>query len=512
MPTLSELKQKKETGIVDNPSDLKVLSKDDIRKVLPKKEEDNTAQQLLEEQLGDIDKIINSEKEATEKAQEDFINNNEDVLDDAIFDAPIEDIDSGIIHGEDADKVLQEAFKNAIEDENIQTVTEAVSNAQNTEYNESDLDDLLSELDDDMFDEEDEVDIDETEEKDEEEREEQRKLLKDVQTQVSNAIKPFNDIIDLKSFTVSKKPKRAARVLEATPQKPTASWVLLDSGVPFVCSALGAVEIEKLDPKKTNAQHGRIEALKQLYGTLFSHYESADKPKSLEEWLKTISYADQDNLLFGYYKATFGLSNLITYACEKCKTVKVENVPIENCIKYRDDETKEMVNKILNGDTSYKGKIYAKRIQVSDTMVVDIKNPSIYNIVFEFGILDNEFNRKFADVLGVAGYIDAIYEIDRVNGQLIPIEIKEDAKNLVKSVKRRIRAKVELLRNLTSDQYNILTTEIANIANNANRITYCQPEYTCKKCGFKIQEVEMSAQELLFIRHQLALIKNLSIE
>ena len=250
-----------------------------------------------------------------------------------------------------------------------------------------------------------------------------------------------------------------------------------------------------------------------MYGTLFSHYMSPNKPKSLEEWVKTISYSDQDNLLFGYYKATFGLSNLITYACEKCKTVKVKDVPIDKCVKYADEETKKEVENILKyGDSTHKGKIISELVQVSDKLAVSIRNPSIYTIVFEFGVLDPDFTNKFANVLGTVGYIEDIYEIDTVNGTLIPITVKEDKKNMTKTVKRKIRAKVQILRTLTPDQYNILTGKIAEIAKNADRITYCQPEYKCEKCGNEIAETVMTAQEMLFIRHQLALIQTLSVE
>ena len=127
-------------------------------------------------------------------------------------------------------------------------------------------------------------------------------------------------------------------------------------------------------------------------------------------------------------------------------------------------------------------------------------------------MLDADFTSKFANVLGTVGYIEDIYEIDTVNNQLIPIKIKEDPKNIAKSVKRRIRAKVQILRTLTPDQYNILIGKIADISKNADRITYCQPAYKCEKCGNEIAETEMTAQELLFIRHQLALIKTLSVE
>lgn len=524
MATLSELKQqKKESGIVENPDQLKVLTKEDMKKIIPPKKEENTAQDLLNAELSDIDSLIESQQQMVEKKKEEIVKENQEKIadiGDAIFDAPVEDIDAGIITGEDADKVLEEAFTAATqdikEDASIQAGVEAVNNVGKNQEKDPDLDNLLDDLnfEDDDDEDEDEYDIDDEDEDDDDEDEENRKkMLKDMKSQLTSIIKPFDNVVDLKAFTVAKKPKRATEVLKEAPVRNTASWVLLDSGVPFTCSSLGAVEIDNLDPNKLNEQNGRITGLKQLYGTLYSHYESPNKPKSLEEWLKTISFNDQDHLFFGYYKATFGLSNLITYACDSCNEVKIKETPIEDCVKYADDETKEEVENILKyGDPTHRGKIITKLVQVSDTLAVSIKNPSIYNMVFEFGVLEPEFTRKYADTLGVVGYIEDIYEIDLSNQQLIPIEIKEDPKNITKSVKRRIRAKVEILKNLRSDQYNLLNKAIMDLNKNSDRIKYRQPEYKCEKCGNEMEEIIMSAQSLLFTRHQLSLIGNLPDE
>lgn len=517
--SLSDLKQKKETGFVQNPETLKTLSASDLNKILPPKEDDSTPKEFLEKEFNDLDDdLAKREEEDEKKMQEAYDKIDEQEIDDAVFDVAVEDIDNGLVTPEEADKMLSEAFENATnaikEDENIKAGVEAVTNVNTETVPENmEIEDLLKELDDnDDFSEDDDSDVDIEEDEDKEEADE-KKMLKEMQTQVEDIIKPFNNIIDLKSFTISTKAKSVSKVLQNVEPGPTATWVLLDSGVPFTCTALGAVEIENLDPNKTNAQNGRIDALKQMYGTLFRHYTSPNKPEYLEQWVKTISYSDHDNLIFGYYKATFGNCNLITYACDKCKDVKIKEVPIEDCIKYKDDETKKEVQKILKyGDPSHKSEIKAKLIQVSDKLAVSIKSPSIYNIVFEFGVLEAEFTRKFADVLGTVGYIEDFYEIDVENQELIQIRVKEDPDNITKSVKRRIRSKVEVLKTLTPDQYQILTAEIAKLSMNAERISYCQPKYTCEKCGNIIEETEMTAQEMLFMRHQLALVKTLSIE
>ena len=526
--TLSDLKQKKESGFVQDPESLQTLSPEDLRKIAPKKEDTDEGSKLFLEELNSLDTDLIDRQTSSQKQIDEAYDKIDAEVEDAIFDANIEDADTMSQEETDAmlAKVYSEAAQAIKEDENIQAGVRAVESVKTNPVTPEnmEIDDLLKELDeDDKFDSDDDdiKDISEFSEdeniefEDEEESDEDtdKEMIKSIQNQVETIIKPFNNIIDLKSFSISTKARSATKVLKNIEPGPTATWVLLDSKTPFTCTALGAVEIQNLDPNKLNQQNGRIDALKQMYGTLFRHYASPNKPEHLEQWVKTISYSDHDNLIFGYYKATFGDANLITYACEKCKEVKIEDVPIENCVKYKDEATKEEVQHILKyGDPTHKSKIEGKLIQISDTLAAYIKSPSIYNIVFEFGVLDAEFTNKFADVLGTVGYIEDFYEIDVENQQLIPVKVKEDPTNITKSVKRRIRYKVEILKGLTPDQYQILTTEIAKLSQNAERISYCQPEYKCKQCEHVIPETEMSAQEMLFIRHQLALIKSLSLE
>lgn len=520
---LQELKQnnmQKESGMVDNPEELKPLSKDDLRKIMPNKsEEKDSPKQLINDELSGIDALMESEmKEANVKMEEE-VEKNKETLDDAIFDAPVEDIDAGLLTPEESEKALSDAFKNATnavkEDPNIKAGIDAVNNVgKSTETPENmDMEDFLKDLDmDEDDDDSDDVDVSEDDDDDEDE-EEQKQMLQSMKDQVNGKIKPFKNVIDLKGFKIATKAKAAVDVLKQVEAGPTATWVLMDSKSAFTCTALGAVEIENLDPEKLNVQNGRIDALKQMYGTLFRHYVSPNKPATLEEWVKTISFSDQDNLIFGYYKATFGMSNLLTYVCDKCKDVQIENVPIDKCVKYADAKTEAEVKNILNySDPTYKPEIKSTLIQVSDTLAVSVKSPSIYNIVFEFGVLDAKFTNKFADVLGTVGYIEDIFEIDPVNQTLIPIKVKEDPKNITLSVKRRIRTKVEILKSLTPDQYNVLLSQISEISKNSSRISYRQPAHECKKCHTKTDDIEMTAQNMLFTRHQLALIKNLSIE
>ena len=62
MAKLSDLKQNatkaKESGMVSNPESLRPLSKEDLRRIIPDKKEEGTPKEILENEIGDIDKLI----------------------------------------------------------------------------------------------------------------------------------------------------------------------------------------------------------------------------------------------------------------------------------------------------------------------------------------------------------------------------------------------------------------------------------------------------------------------
>lgn len=503
MATLADLKQKKESENNDKVvvtetkmDNLVPLSKDDLKKLRPNKEEER--KDMLSQDLGLLDEMIANEQLA---AEEQIAKRNaalKEEEDSAMFDEDDYVQESSSIGNVESKEIVE------VKDINLD------SDFNDEEDEDDDTADLsnIDELDSFLTDDEDEdiQDDDEDEDKDTE------KLISSIKNQLKVTKEPFKPL-NLSNFKISSKTKSTADMLKDIPKLNTASWVLMDSGKPFTCSALGAIEIQNIHPEIRNKQYGAIESLKVLYGVLFKHFESPNKPSTIEEWVKAIAYNDLDNIFFGMYKATFGKSNLITYQCNNCKEVKIKNVPLEECIKYYDNNAKDEVERILKyGDSTFENKIISNLIQLSDTLAVSVKSPSIYNIIFELSTIDEKFLNKYASVLSVTTFIENIYEIDSVNSSLIPITIKEDPKNITKSVKRRIRAKVELLKNLTSEQYDILLAEINSIDKHASSIQYIQPEHKCEKCGNVIAEVQTTAESMLFTRHQLALMKNSSVE
>lgn len=367
-------------------------------------------------------------------------------------------------------------------------------------FDKENTSDFLSDLD---FDENDDIynddDIEDVADDDDKEQ------IEKLKASVKETIIPVRNKVDLSQFTISKKPVSISKLLSIdTGKARVADWVLYAAKTPISISELRGPEIEKLDPSKSS--RNRLNTFKEIYTIIYNHIVDPNKPDTLEEWVKTVKFFDIQHIYFAIYKACFEGNNSIPYSCPECSETFMVDTIIDNMIKYKNDQVKEEVTKILKGDTTSTGEYPVELKQISDDYVVAIKDPSVYNIIFETAALDEAFTTKYNDLLGFISYIDAIYYIDRNTGSLCPIGIKHDPNNIVKTTKNKIRVYYEVLSTLTSDQYYELTSYITNIRDEDDNITYVMPEVTCPKCSHVVPEQATGADDLLFTRHRLAAI------
>ena len=190
----------------------------------------------------------------------------------------------------------------------------------------------------------------------------------------------------------------------------------------------------------------------------------------------------------------------------------MQDVPLEDMVKYKDDETKKRVEEILNGEYTVDGTEDIEVVMISDTYAVGLKKPSLYNVYFELSIIDEEFRDKYSAFLGFMSYIDEIYYIDREHSELVPIDTSiSDYKNISKSIKNKIMQYSKILRTLSSDQFSALQSYIYNIDQDMTKIEYRLPATECPKCHTKIPAEITDPEQMIFLRRQLLLIANSSI-
>lgn len=352
----------------------------------------------------------------------------------------------------------------------------------------------------------------------------QEAIKQNIRQEISHKFNPISHKLDLSSFTISKKPINASKVINEIKTKAIecADGVLWSEKRAIRMSAFKPMEIQSLDPQRlrgSNANYNKF--IENKLRLIYDHIIDANKPKNFEAWAMITPNTVMDDYMFTAYKATFGTVNIVTFNCndDKCSNVFMENVPVHSMIKFTDDKKKEeYMNILTQGNTdstnsNYKVDLY----QASDEYVFGLKIPSLYNTYIEPTLVDQNFASKYEELILLLTYIDSVYTIDYKTRQLIPIDTKPVATDKALSYKRRVKTYATILKSLTSDQLQALSVEtdkydagtLDDEGNLVRDINYVYPERRCPKCGKKIDEVEVNPDTILFTRHQLGLMKKI---
>ena len=369
---------------------------------------------------------------------------------------------------------------------------------------------------------EDESSDDEDKKEEEDEKAKTEKVKAIIREEVNKNFVPVDKKINLGSFKISKKPINAAKVINDIKTKAIecADGVLFSQKRAVRMSAWKPMEIQSIDPSRLRSGNYN-KYIENKLKLIYDHIIDSNKPKSFEAWAMITPNTVIDDYMFTAYKATFGLSNIITFSCSdtECNNVFMEPVPIHSMLKFRNDSIKDEYMKILHeGNTDSVNSEYEVSLyQASDDYVFALKVPSLYNTYIEPTLVNQDFNAKYEDRLLLLSYIDAIYKIDYANNELIPIDTKPVATDKSLTYKRRIKTFDTILKSLTSDQLMALSVEtdkydggkLDDDGELIRDVTYVYPERRCPKCGKKIDEQEINPDNMLFTRHQLGLMKKI---
>jgi hypothetical protein len=369
--------------------------------------------------------------------------------------------------------------------------------------NDSDLsefDDLLNEIDN----SDSEYDVTDDEEETPEELREKFKAN-------MGSIVATKNPINFAEYKISQKPISASRILENAPvsNKKRADWPLYYSKRNVTFEECDGPELDALRKtiRNSNGVNGVIASLRFVY----NHIVDANKP-TFEAWTKMIRTEDIESLYFGQYLSCYSDSNLIarTHEIDSCKKTSLIDTDIYSMVKYDNDDVKSECDNIRTMDsTTPASTIQATPLQISDDYVLTFRPATLYSTFIQFSTLRPDITEKHSDILNTMAYVEGFYKIDRESKQLIPMAVKEYPNNINKTVLSKLKAYVQILKTLTTDQYNILVGKLANIIEDP-KVTYVYPVATCTECGGEIPEQPIdSVLNLLFTRAQLAQVKSL---
>lgn len=327
-----------------------------------------------------------------------------------------------------------------------------------------------------------------------------------LKAELAKKMKPIGKQYDLSQLTVESQPVMASSVInKITPiNNKVFTWALPRSKRPIVMRSFTATELNNLNNRASNNS-----LTAELFKTIWEHIVAGQGP-NFETWAKCTSYFDVNHIWFSIYGACFDSSNYIPATCQECGGVTIaDNVPIYDMCKFSSPESKEEFEKIRNMPIDpAMGSVFAEhRVQITDNLVVGFKEPTIYDAVIAPNSYDREFRDKYSDIIGIMTYLSNIYEIREVNGKvgLYRVSTKQFKNNDVKTNKARVIQYAKIIRSLRSDQYNIIIAFISSM-NEDDTLVYQVPAISCDHCKKEIPADTTAAYDLVFIRHQLALL------
>lgn len=397
-------------------------------------------------------------------------------------------------------------------------------NIDEIKLEKNDEDNLFGGIDDEdlhFLDDEEEDKLDSDDDFDEKAKTEE--IRQTIRSEMKSKFNPVKNQIDLNKFKISKKSINASKVITGLNNKAIecADGVIYSQKRAIRMSAFKPMEIQSLDPERLRTGNYN-KFMENKLKLIYEHIVDENKPRSFEAWAMTTPNTSVDDYMFTAYKATFGLSNIITFNCpkDKCSNVFMEKVPIRDMIKFENDKVKEEYYNILhsgNTDTPIDKTYDIDLYQVSDDYVFALKTPSLYNTFIEPTLIDRKFMNKYEDLLTIISYIDSVYMIDHATTQLIPINTKPVPNDKAITYMRKIKTFATIIKSLTSDQLQALsvqtdkydTIKMGDDGTPIKPVTYVYPEKKCPKCGEVIEESELTPDNMLFMRHQLGLMNKI---
>lgn len=347
------------------------------------------------------------------------------------------------------------------------------------------------------------------------------KRLKELATE---KLKPAFKKLDISNFQiVTKKATSNISNLVEDNQIPVVKWVLPIQNQVVFMKQFSGLELQTLSD---DIQEDSLSSTRHAYRMIYDHIMSAGKPKTFNAWLKCTPEEDLEHYFFAVFVGSYKGTNFLPMTCPntKCadRTFITDDIPIMKLVKFTNDEQKKKFSEIYKSEIVYENadaNYVVSRVPITNDIAIDFKESTLFDQLTKQNIAsDAAFVEKYGTMFGNIQYIDTIYKIDWENGSLIPIsyDSSKTAGNEVQQYKAKIKKYSQVLDTLTSDQFSVIRSIVANLSNRTEgfepMMHYVTPEVTCPNCGTVIEEETTNAVQLVFTRYQLGALVNTTLK
>ena len=295
------------------------------------------------------------------------------------------------------------------------------------------------------------------------------------------------------------------------------TWPLMHTGIPVITTAFSGQELTQFiddiqdgfvgDENNPNPEP-TVEQLMSIFSALYNHNVGRGRP-TFTTWLKSISSADFNNLIFSQYVAQFESNNYLSYQCPKkgCSRLFLEKKSIMDMISFPNDKTKERFEKIKRGESVVSGLYKTPPVPINEYFAISFAVPSIYSMNFEPNSLSKEFRAKYSSVTGFMPMFEGVYVIDRRNNKFHKIDFGVVKDSIEKTTIRKVQGIMKVIVQFNIDQRSKIYGEYLKVLKNmtGDDISYHIPHKKCPICQSEIPEYATDPIGALFMRARLSI-------
>ena len=337
-------------------------------------------------------------------------------------------------------------------------------------------------------------------------KEDRERLLNDIKTRISG------ELLDISNLKIGKPVSIARSGVIGSNVKATIEFPLSQANKVVILQGLDGSDIDTIIMNIDDFQKS-LSAADAICRVIYNAIKNDNKP-SYQTWLNVTPWSEALAILNGLYYPTYKDANFFPMSCTNtgCNNAFLtDDINIQEMFDFdTEDDRKMFYDTLRTHDLDISTGIKTNLYPITENLVAEISNPSIFSVYFEPHIIGEKATRKYSNDLNVLQIVKAFYSYSPKDGELHQIIYKEEAGNTAKTTRYKYNTHFQVISSLSPDKRNYLKAIVKDAVKSNETVKFKIPEQTCPKCGTVIPASTRSGIELLLEHHQLTLTPSLS--
>ena len=273
----------------------------------------------------------------------------------------------------------------------------------------------------------------------------------------------------------------------------------LQSGYTAEMGALSFEDITRLQTASVDAYAARMKLLRTVYGRIKQF--SCEHIK-FQDWLKQTAQGDYDTLMYGLYAATYPGDNEFDVRCRHCGHENKLTANVGALARVAGDDVYGEIRKLLDPATDFRGAIQGslvghivQRKLPKSGVIAEVRNPSMQDYLDNVQWFVQNQDRQTGNLPDQLAGSETVQTLTMYVPRLL-VPIPGGSQYAAVSDKDQ---RASLIRRLSQADGRALVDAVDEQSKKLD-VSYQLPDFNCRGCGKKNDELFLDFETLLFIK------------